>query len=119
LGYVDDPRLQAEYEGASLLAFVPLVEGFGLPALEAMAHGIPVVASRVRSVAEVCGEAALLVDPEDPRAVADAIGRAVTDARLAEHLRQAGRARARGYTWEATARATRAVYELVAGGGGA
>ncbi len=114
LGYLPEDRLRAEYEGASLLAFIPLVEGFGLPPLEAMALGIPVVASRVSSVAEVCGDAALLVDPEDARGVAGAIGQALTDQTLAERLRQAGRARALQFTWEAAARATRDVYEAAA-----
>jgi glycosyltransferase involved in cell wall biosynthesis len=117
LGYVDDETLRAEYEGASLLAFVPLVEGFGLPPLEAMALGVPVVASAVSSVPEVCGDAALLVQPEDASAVAEAIGRALTDQGLAERLREAGRARALQFTWEATARATREVYETAASGG--
>lgn len=117
LGYVDDERLRAEYEGASLLVFVPLVEGFGLPPLEAMALGVPVVASAVSSVPEVCGDAALLVQPKDASAVAEAIGRAVTDQGLAERLREAGRARALQFTWEATARATREVYETAASGG--
>ncbi len=117
LGYVDEEQLRAEYEGASLLAFIPLVEGFGLPALEAMAVGIPVVASSVSSLPEVCGDAALLVPPDDASAVADAIGTALTDERLAERLRYAGRARALQFTWEATARATRDVYEAAARAG--
>jgi glycosyltransferase involved in cell wall biosynthesis len=114
LGYVPEERLRAEYEAASLLVFIPLVEGFGLPPLEAMALGIPVVASRVSSVAEVCGDAALLVDPEDATSVAEAIGRALTDHGVAQRLRQAGRARALQFTWEAAARATRDVYETAA-----
>lgn len=117
LGFVSEEKLRAEYEGASLLAFVPLVEGFGLPPLEAMALGIPVVASRVSSVAEVCGDAALLVDPEAASDVARAIGSVLTDAALAERLRQAGRARALQFTWEAAARATREVYEAAAAEG--
>lgn len=116
LGYVDDETLRAEYDGASLLAFVPLIEGFGLPPLEAMALGVPVVASRVSSIAEVCGDAALLVEPEDAAGTADAIGAALTDPGLADRLRQAGRARASRFTWEATARATSAAYERAANG---
>ena len=114
LGYVDDEQLRAEYAGASLLVFVPFIEGFGLPPLEAMASGVPVVASAVASVAEVCGDAALLVPPEDLGAVANAIGSAVTDPRLADRLRQAGRSRAQQFTWEGAARATRAAYEAAA-----
>jgi glycosyltransferase involved in cell wall biosynthesis len=114
LGYVDEEQLRAEYQGASLLAFIPLVEGFGLPALEAMALGIPVVASSVSSVPEVCGDAALLVPPDDTSAVADAIGRTLTDQALAHRLRDAGRARAQQFKWEATARVTRDIYEASA-----
>jgi len=114
LGYVDEEQLRAEYQGASLLAFIPLVEGFGLPALEAMALGLPVVASSVSSVPEVCGDAALLVPPDDTSAVADAIGRALTDQALAQRLRDAGRARAQQFTWDTTARATRDAYEAAA-----
>ncbi len=117
LGYVDDRTLRAEYEGASLLAFVPFAEGFGLPPLEAMARGVPVVASAINSVAEVCGSAAVLVPPDRASAVAEAIGLVLTDQGLAERLRVAGRARALEFTWEATARATREVYETAAGGG--
>jgi glycosyltransferase involved in cell wall biosynthesis len=115
---VNEERLRAEYEGASLLVFVPLVEGFGLPPLEAMALGIPVVASRVSSIPEVCGDAALLVQPEDPCSVAEAIGRVLTDHALAARLCRAGRARALQLTWDATARATRDVYESAASGRG-
>jgi alpha-1,3-rhamnosyl/mannosyltransferase len=118
LGFVDDATLRAEYEGASLLAFVPLVEGFGLPPLEAMALGVPVVASAVSSVPEVCGDAALLVEPRDASAVAVAMGRALTEPALAERLRCTGRARAGLFTWEATARATREVYETSSSAGG-
>lgn len=114
LGYVSDDALRAEYAGASLLVFVPLVEGFGLPPLEAMAHGVPVVASAVSSLPEICGDAAVLVAPDRPADIAAAIGQVLGDAALAERLRQAGFARARGFTWDATARATREVYEAAA-----
>jgi glycosyltransferase involved in cell wall biosynthesis len=117
LGYVSEERLHTLYEGASLLVFVPLVEGFGLPPLEAMALEIPVVASSVGSVSEVCGDAAILVPPGDPDAVAEAIGSVLTNQRLADRLRVAGRVRARQFTWEATARATRDVYETAAQAG--
>ena len=116
LGYVDDATLRAEYEGASLLAFVPLVEGYGLPPLEAMALGVPVVASAVSSVPEVCGDAAVLVDPRDASAVADAIGRTLTSPELSDRLRRAGRTRVGQLTWEATARTTREVYEAAGEG---
>jgi alpha-1,3-rhamnosyl/mannosyltransferase len=114
LGYLDEQTLRTQYQGACLLAFIPLIEGFGLPVLEAMAFGIPVVASRVSSVVEVCGNAALLVDPHDAGAVADAIGKVLTEPPLADRLRQAGRARVLQFRWEDAARATREVYEAAA-----
>jgi glycosyltransferase involved in cell wall biosynthesis len=116
LGYLDEAALWSEYAAAALFAFVPLVEGFGLPVLEAMAHGVPVVASRVSSLPETCGDAALLVEPDDAAGVAQAIGSVLADPRVAARLAQAGRARVRDFTWELTARATRAVYEAAAAG---
>lgn len=115
LGYVDDAALRAEYEGASLLAFLPLAEGFGFPPLEAMMFGVPVVASDASSVPEVCGDAALLVDPLDAGAIALAMGRVLSDPAVSDRLRRAGRTRAGRFTWEAAARATRDVYDAAAG----
>jgi len=104
LGFVDDSDLPAMYSGASLLAFPSLYEGFGLPVLEAMACDVPVVTSRVSSLPEVAGEAALLVDPTDVPALAGALARALDDIPERERLITGGRVRAAMFTWEAAAR---------------
>ena len=92
-----------------------LEEGFGLPALEAMACGAPVVASNVSSLPEVAGDAAILVDPTDDEAIADGLRRVLTDDDLARRLRQRGRGRAARFTWEQTATRTAAVYREAIG----
>jgi glycosyltransferase involved in cell wall biosynthesis len=109
LGAVADGDLPALYAGADVFVFPSLWEGFGLPVLEAMAAGAPVVASRRGALPEVAGDAALLVEPE-AAALADALGRVLGDARLRERLREAGLARARGFSWERAAAETLAVY---------
>jgi glycosyltransferase involved in cell wall biosynthesis len=91
-----------------------LDEGFGLPALEAMASGTPVVASNRGSLPEVVGDAGLLVDPEDREAIAEAVCRVLSDLSLRRTLKRKGRERAACFTWEATARRTLAVYEQIA-----
>jgi glycosyltransferase involved in cell wall biosynthesis len=101
LGYVPDDELPALYAGARVLLMPSLYEGFGLPCLEAMASGTPVVAANRGALPETCGDAALVVEPED---FADAAVKAVTTER--ERLTQAGLARAARFTWERTARAT-------------
>jgi glycosyltransferase involved in cell wall biosynthesis len=120
LGVADDVRLldwvsPAELEGlyalADVFVFPSLHEGFGLPVLEAMRRGVPVACSDRSSLPEVAGDAALLFDPEDPRAIAAAIERLLGDAGEAARLRAAGIARAARFTWEATASATAASYE--------
>jgi glycosyltransferase involved in cell wall biosynthesis len=110
LGYVPADDLPTLYAGASVYAFPSLYEGFGLPVLEAMAAGVPVVASNRGSLPEVAGDAALLIDPEDERALVDALGRALADERLREDLRARGFARTAHFSWERTARATYAAY---------
>ena len=79
LGYVDDRDLPGLYAGALALAMPSLYEGFGLPVLEAMASGVPVVAADRTALPETCGDAALLVDPDDGEALAGALVRATTD----------------------------------------
>ena len=111
---VDDDRALAEwYNAADVLVFPSLWEGFGWPPLEAMACGTPVVASNIPAIAEVVGDAGLLVPADDPSAVAQAAERVLTDAALAASLRQKGLERARQFTWGQTAVRTLAVYDDV------
>ncbi len=111
LDYVPAADLPALYTGARVFAFPSLYEGFGLPVLEAMACGTPVVTSNVSATAEVAGDAALLVDPRDVEAIADAIERVLDDERLAADLRARGLRRAADFSWDRAARETLAVYE--------
>ena len=112
-GFIDDDDLPAVYSGAALFVFPSLYEGFGLPPLEAMACGVPVVTSNVSSMPEVAGDAALLVDPRDVDGLAAAIVRVLRDEELRDRLRGAGVARARRFSWEATARQTLDAYAAV------
>lgn len=112
-GHVDEDDLHALYDEALALVFVSLYEGFGLPALEAMAHGTPVIASTTSSLPEVVGDAGLLVDPSDAAAIETAMDRIAGDAPLRRRLAAAGRARAEGFSWDATAAATLDVYRKV------
>ncbi len=104
------------YGGASVFLFPSLAEGFGIPPLEAMAAGVPVVTSNVSSLPEVAGDAALLVDPHDTRAIAAAAQSIFDDPGLAERLRAAGRKRAAQYNWTTTAQATLEIFKKVAEG---
>jgi glycosyltransferase involved in cell wall biosynthesis len=113
MGRVDDRRLRALYRGASAVAIPSLHEGSGLPALEAFAAGAPVVAARAGALPETCGDAAVLVDPFSPRAIADGIDRAIAER---DALVACGRERASGRTWAAAAAAHAALYREVAGG---
>ena len=111
LGYVPDDDLPPLYSGAALLAYPSLYEGFGLPVLEAMACGTPVVAGNTSATAEVAGDAALLVDPLDVDGLARAMRRLLSDETLRADQRARGLERAAGYSWERTARETLALYE--------
>lgn len=113
LGFVPDATLAALYRLASLFVFPSLFEGFGFPPLEAMASGTPVITSNVSSLPEVVGDAAVLVDPLDPRAIADAMARVLGDTTLRRELIARGHARARTFTWADAAACTRAVYRAV------
>jgi len=114
LGYVQDDDLAGLYGGAELFAFPSLVEGFGLPPLEAMACGTPVVTSDAEALVETTGEAAMHVPALDAEALAEAMRRVLGDAALRERLRAAGFARAAQFTWARTAEITRAVYREAA-----
>ncbi len=108
LGRVGDDELAALYRGAQCVVYPSLYEGFGIPVLEALACGAPVVTSRGGACEEVAGGAAVLVDPLDVDSIAAGIAQAVAGER------GAGVARARAFTWDATAAQTRAVYEEIA-----
>jgi glycosyltransferase involved in cell wall biosynthesis len=116
-GHVPEQDLPALYNGADLFVFPSLYEGFGLPVLEAMACGTPVVTSDSSALPEVAGHAALLVDVTDPEEMALAMRRVLSETGLAEALRGRGLARSALFTWDRTARATVEVYErlLVSG----
>jgi glycosyltransferase involved in cell wall biosynthesis len=98
-GFVADADLPALYSAASLFAYPSLYEGFGLPLLEAMACGTPVVTSNQSSLPEVVGEAALLIDPYDVDALAAAMRQVLTDTDLQQKLSQAGQIQAKQFTW--------------------
>ena len=114
LGYVPDGDMPTLYGGATLLAFPSLYEGFGLPVLEAMACGTPVVTANVSALAEVAADAALLVDPRDVAALAEAMGRVLSEGELRADLRARGLARAKQFSWQRAARETLSLYEVVA-----
>jgi len=111
LGYVTDARLEELYRRASILAFPSLDEGFGMPVLDAMARGVPVLTSNVSAMPEVSGTAALLVDPTDVQSIADGLCRLATNSDLRDTLIRAGIGRAKEFTWEKSVDATWKVYE--------
>jgi glycosyltransferase involved in cell wall biosynthesis len=112
LGYVEDRDLPALYAGARAFVLPSRYEGFGLPCLEAMATGTPVVAANRAALPETCGEAALLIDPDDQAALARAVSAAAGQEDLRDRFRDAGLRRAALFTWE---RAARAVHDLLRG----
>ncbi|MEA2273114.1 MAG: hypothetical protein QOI98_1822 [Solirubrobacteraceae bacterium] len=115
VGYVPDEYLPGLYAGAAAFVLPSLHEGFGLPCIEAMACGAPVVASNRGALPETCGDAALLVDPDDHEAIAEAVLAAALDASVANHLRQAGLARAAGFSWDRAAQQVDAVLSAAHG----
>jgi glycosyltransferase involved in cell wall biosynthesis len=113
-----DDGTPALMSGALALAFPSLYEGFGLPALEAMACGTPVLASSTSSLPEVVGDAGLLIDPLDVDAIAGGLERLARDTELRRALAERGLARAAGFTWEQAARETLKILEKAAGTSG-
>jgi glycosyltransferase involved in cell wall biosynthesis len=110
LGHVEDSELPALYSAARALVFPSLYEGFGLPALEAMACGTPVIASNTTGLAEAVGDAGLTIDPLSAEELTEAMRRVLGDEALRERLAAAGRVRAAEFTWARAAGATAAVY---------
>ncbi|MBP2658162.1 MAG: glycosyltransferase [Firmicutes bacterium] len=100
LGYVSDGELRALYEAASCFVFPSFYEGFGLPPIEAMAYGCPVIVSEVASLPEICGDAALYCDPYNPNDIAEKIRMIIDDETLREALTQAGKKHVKVFTWE-------------------
>ena len=115
-GFVPDKTLAALYRLASVFVFPSLYEGFGLPPLEAMASGTPVITSNVSSLPEVVGDAALLIDPYESAEIANAIRRVLTEPVLAADMRQRGLARVKDFSWERSVARVRQIYEEVLSG---
>ena len=114
LGTVTDSQLLSLYRGAAALVYPSRYEGFGLPVLEAMACGTPVIASRAASIPEVLGDAGVLLDPDDEPGWAEAIAAVVNDEWQKGRMRKAGLTRAREFTWARTAALTLDAYRQVA-----
>ncbi|MBC7315226.1 MAG: glycosyltransferase family 4 protein [Chloroflexi bacterium] len=116
-GFIPDEDLPALYQGADLFAFPSLYEGFGIPVLEALACGTPVVTSNTSSMPEAAGDAALLVDPRDVEAIAEALWRLLEDASLRNALRARGFEQVRRFSWVASARTVCTIYRHLIEGG--
>ncbi|RPI10439.1 MAG: glycosyltransferase family 1 protein, partial [Actinobacteria bacterium] len=113
-GYLTDGELATLYQQARMLLFPSLFEGFGFPVLEAFTAGLPVTCSSTTSLPELAGDAAVLFDPTDVEAMADAIERVWTDDELRTHLVVRGHERAATYSWDHLARSCRALYRAAA-----
>jgi glycosyltransferase involved in cell wall biosynthesis len=114
-GFLPDEDLPGLYDGACLFVYLSFFEGFGLPPLEAMSRGVPVVTSNTTSLPEVVGDAGITVSPRSLDDVVEAMRRVLADADLAGRMRQAGKVRASQFSWDRTARETIAIYRQVAG----
>jgi glycosyltransferase involved in cell wall biosynthesis len=110
LGYVGDPDRERLYREASMLVLPSFDEGFGMPVLEAMTVGTPVVAASRGALPEVAGDAGLLVNPDDPEGLAAAMERLLRDSDLARQCRDRGIERARRFAWETSAHRLIAAY---------
>ncbi len=115
LGWVDEVQRAGLLRGAAVLAYPSLYEGFGIPPLEAMSAGTPVVTTTAGALPGTVGDAALLVEPGDPTALAGALHSVLSDEALAAQLAEAGRRRAASFSWEATAEGLAGLYHLLAG----
>ena len=115
VGWLDPATLEAAYAGAVCVVLPSLVEGFGLPVLEAMTRGVPVACSDIPALREVAGECAVFFDPREPESIAGALERVLGDERERARLRAAGRERAARFTWRATAEGTLESYERALG----
>jgi glycosyltransferase involved in cell wall biosynthesis len=116
LGYLPDETLAILYRLASVFVFPSLYEGFGLPPLEAMAIGTPVVTSNASSLPEIAGDAAILVDPYSIDAIEDGMRRVLTDPLLAADLRRKGLLRAQQFSWQGSVAKTLEIYRAIADG---
>ena len=117
-GYLPREDLVSLYAGAALFVYPSLYEGFGMPLLEAMASGLPIVAANNSSIPEVIGDAGILVDPLNIAEMGEAVRRVLNDRSLSASLREKGIARAREFTWERAARETLKIYHEVIDGVG-
>lgn len=115
LGYVTRAEIEALYAQARIFAFPSLDEGFGMPVLEAMANSVPVITSRRSALPEVAGDAALLVNPDDPEEIAAALVRLASDESLCDELARRGRERALQFSWESALDRTWEVYRELSG----
>lgn len=114
-GWVTPEQLDALYRQASIFAFPSLDEGFGIPVLEAMAHGVPVISSNRPALAEACGKAAVLIDPLDVESLTDGLRRLAGNPSLREHLTAGGRRHVAQFTWDRAVENTWKVYRELAG----
>ena len=113
VGYVNDDELKSFYSRATCFVYPSLYEGFGLPPLEAMSNGCPVIVARAGALPEVCGDAALYFDPLNPLDIADKIKLVMSDVNLRENLKKKGLERAKKFTWDKSAQETLSVIEKV------